>query len=82
MKYLKFAPTNPLYFFTGIPNRGDIFEVSNYCLLNIKDYGVKDIHKLKKVIYIDPGVYELKSFDEYSKIGLLHELLNFVNYLL
>lgn len=29
---------------------------------------------MKKIIFIDPGVYELKESTEYSKIDLLHEL--------
>ena len=31
---------------------------------------------MKKIIYIDPSVHELKNSAEYSKISLLHELAN------
>jgi hypothetical protein len=55
-------------FFTDISTN-----ISRFCLLNIKRYNSPK--KLsKKIIYIDPGVYELKESAEYSKISLLHEL--------
>jgi hypothetical protein len=46
-------------------------KVSNYCLLNVKQYGKVTG---KKDYMIDPSVYELKNATEYSKIELLHEL--------
>jgi hypothetical protein len=47
--------------------------ISNYCLLNIKDYD-KGISLPKKEFMIDPGVYELKKAKEYSCIDQLHAI--------
>lgn len=58
-----------MIFFTDITT-----DASNYCLLNIKRYNDPRKHK-KKVILVDPGVYELKKSREYSKIDELHKLV-------
>jgi len=58
-----------MLFFTNI-----LAENSKYCLLNIKNY--EDPRKKKKrLIFIDPGVYELRDAIEYSEIKLLHDLI-------
>ena len=57
-----------MIFFTDINTN-----VSNYCMLNIKRYNSKK-KETKKVIFVDPSVYELKNNTEYSKIDLLHNL--------
>jgi len=47
---------------------------SNYCLLKIREY-----HKprsQKKLFFIDPGVYHLKTQNEYPLINELHNLAN------
>lgn len=59
----------PLTFFTDIQTN-----ISNYCLLNIKSYHNKKKLK-KKLIYIDPSVYELVKQEEYSKVDFMHILL-------
>jgi len=57
-----------MIFFTDITTNA-----SNYCLLNIKKYN--DFRKFKKKqIFVDPGVYELRTAVEYKHITLLHEL--------
>lgn len=56
-------------FFTDITTN-----FSSYCLLNIKQYNNPNKFS-KKLIYIDPGVYELKKSQEYSKIDFMHNLI-------
>lgn len=59
-----------MIFFTDITTN-----VSSYCLLNVKQYN--DIRKAnKKLIFIDPAVYELKLSIEYSRIDFLHNLVS------
>lgn len=58
-----------MIFFTDITTNA-----SNYCLLNIKKY--HDPRRCNKyLIFIDPGVYELKKTNEYSHIKELHEIV-------
>jgi len=48
---------------------------SNYCLLHISHYN--DSRKFqKKLIFVDPGVYQLKKSNEYIHIQDLHYLTN------
>ena len=59
-----------MIFFTDITTN-----ISNYCMLNVKKYN--DKRKLnKKIVFIDPSVYELKNSAEYSMLPLLHILAN------
>jgi len=57
-----------MHFFTDITTNA-----SNYCLLHIKKYNDKRKEN-KKIIFVDPGVYELTKNPEYSNIKLLHDL--------
>lgn len=59
-----------MIFFTDITTGA-----SQYCLLNIKQYE-NQLKSNKKLIFIDPSVYELKNLKEYSRINLLHNLVN------
>ncbi len=59
----------PLVFFTDITTK-----ISNFCLLNIKSYHNRKKCS-KKIIYIDPSVYQLVKTDEYSKVDFMHILL-------
>jgi hypothetical protein len=56
-------------FFTTIEQK-----LSNFCLLKVKFY-YKFTKKDKKIIYIDPGVNELRTSAEYSKVDFMHKLL-------
>jgi hypothetical protein len=47
---------------------------SNYCLLKIREYNKSRINK--RLFFIDPGVYQLKTQNEYSQIQFIHELAN------
>ena len=47
-------------------------KISRFCLLNIKDYHKPKTNK--KIIFVDPSVYELVENEEYSRIDQLHEL--------
>ena len=55
-------------FFTDITTNA-----SNFCLLNIKKY-YDPRKESKKIVFVDPGVYELKKHREYSQIELLQQL--------
>lgn len=57
-----------MIFFTDITTN-----TSNYCLLNVKRLHDPRVVN-KKMLMIDPGVYELKKATEYSCIDTLHEL--------
>lgn len=60
----------PLKFFTDVYT-----QLSHYCLLNIKRYHSK--YKTGKIEYmIDPGVYELKTANEYKCIRRLRTLIS------
>lgn len=59
-----------MIFFTDITTNS-----SNYCLLNVKRYDDPKKHA-KKLIFIDPSVYELKTQTEYSNIEKLHQLVS------
>lgn len=58
-----------MIFFTDITT-----DASHYCLLNINRYSDQRKYQ-KKMIFVDPGVYELKKKSEYSKIGFMRELI-------
>jgi len=58
-----------MIFFTDITTN-----ISNYCMLNIKKYNDNNKNN-KKIIFIDPSVYELKNHAEYSRIDILHKLV-------
>lgn len=66
---MKMKQKYSLVFFTDITTN-----ISNYCLLNIKSYKNKK-KKSKKLIYVDPAVYELTKRPEYSKIDFMHNLM-------
>lgn len=57
------------YFFTDLSTN-----ISNYCMCNIKHYPKLSRYD-KKMVFIDPSVYELKENEEYSCIEQLHSLL-------
>jgi hypothetical protein len=57
-----------IYFFTEVE-----CESSNYCLLHVSRYN-SPLKLKKKEILVDPGVWQLKKRDEYSKIEFLHQL--------
>ena len=57
-----------IYFFTDLQT-----EASDYCLLNINKYHDKRKER-KKLLFVDPGVMELKKATEYKHIEFLHEL--------
>ena len=57
-----------MLFFTDITTN-----VSNFCLLHISKY-YDCRKKRKKLVFVDPGVYELKKSNEYSHRDLLHKL--------
>src|SRR6056297_1806358 len=57
-----------MLFFTDITT-----DASKYCMLNIKRYGDPRKRK-KKMVFVDPGVYELKKSNEYSEIDRLHKI--------
>lgn len=48
-------------------------KVSRFVLLNIRHYPLRD--KWRKMIFIDPSVYELKHREEYSRIKFMKNLL-------
>jgi hypothetical protein len=58
-----------MIFFTDIQTHA-----SNYCLLNINKYHQYDKYKEKKLVFIDPGVMELRKATEYKYIDKLHWL--------
>ena len=57
-----------MIFFTDITTKA-----SNYCMLNINRYTSK-LKAKKKLIFVDPGVYELVKGNEYSHKADLHIL--------
>lgn len=63
--------TNPLLFFTDLTT-----EISSLCLLHKNNYFKEKLRQNKDIFFIDPGVYELKKSNEYSKIDWLHTLVN------
>lgn len=64
---LDFYEKGKLVFFTDAQT-----ECSKYCLTNIKYYNRQKLSK-KKIIFIDPAVYQLKKSNEYLKIKELHK---------
>jgi len=48
---------------------------SNYCVVNIMEY-TDDIFNEKKIIFLDPGIFELTKADEYPEVELLHRIAN------
>lgn len=48
---------------------------SNYCVVNIMEY-TDDIFEQKKIVFLDPGIFELTKGDEYPEIDLLHRIAN------
>lgn len=61
---------NKIYFFTDLQT-----QASHYCLLNINKYHHYKKYKNKKLVFIDPGVLELKKATEYTYIDKLHWLV-------
>jgi hypothetical protein len=59
-----------IFFMTDIST-----DASHYCLLNIKKYDDKR-KDTKQIIFVDPGVMELKKMDEYKYVEKLHWLAN------
>jgi hypothetical protein len=57
-----------MIFFTDITT-----DASRYCMLNVKRLTNTNRYK-KELIFVDPGVYELKDRTEYSKVDLCHEI--------
>jgi hypothetical protein len=55
-----------MIFFTDVTTTA-----SHYCLCNIKRY--QHLSDPKKIIFLDPSVYELKHNDEYSHYNKLHQ---------